>query len=52
VLPYRCIALPFHDRYVAAGELVEVTPGALRLRKRLLDSGARRAAKRRDDGTA
>ena len=33
--------------YVAADELIEVTPGQIRLRKRILDGGARRAASRK-----
>ena len=35
-----------HNRYVAADELIEVTPTKLRLRKRTLDSGLRRQHKR------
>ncbi len=34
-------------RYVAEDELIEVTPTKLRLRKRVLDSGARKALRRR-----
>jgi predicted membrane GTPase involved in stress response len=32
-----------HRRYVSGDELVEVTPGAVRIRKEILDSQARKA---------
>lgn len=41
-----------HCSYVAADELIEVTPTQLRLRKRTLESGQRRAQKRREDALA
>ena len=36
--------------YVAADELIEVTPGQIRLRKRVLEGGARRSALRKGVG--
>jgi GTP-binding protein len=47
--PPRTVALEEAVGWVAADELIEVTPGAVRLRKRLLDSGARRAGRRKGD---
>jgi GTP-binding protein len=39
-------------RYVAADELIEVTPTRLRLRKRTLEAGMRRQQRRRDEALA
>lgn len=46
---HMCRPLLLEDAigYVAADELIEVTPGQIRLRKRILESGARRAATRK-----
>ncbi len=38
--------------YVAADELIEVTPSRLRLRKRTLESGMRRQQRRKDEAMA
>lgn len=38
--------------YVAADELIEVTPGQIRLRKRILDCTSRRVATRRGQQAA
>ncbi len=42
----RDIALEAALEYIEDDELVEITPGAIRLRKKLLDEGARRRASR------
>lgn len=52
VPPSLCLPARRCRRYVAADELIEVTPGQLRLRKRTLESGKRRSAKRREDSVA
>ena len=44
---YRLLALEDAIGYVAADELIEVTPGQIRLRKLILDGSARRTAVRR-----
>lgn len=38
--------------YVAADELIEVTPSRLRLRKRTLESGMRRQQRRKEEAMA
>ena len=43
----RIITLESALEFIADDELIEVTPGAIRLRKRILDAGARRKAARR-----
>jgi GTP-binding protein len=48
--PPRAMTLEEAIGYVGADELMEVTPGAVRLRKRVLESGARRAGKRKAGG--
>ena len=45
--PARVMTLEEAIGYVAADELIEVTPSAVRLRKRILDAGGRRASKRK-----
>ena len=45
--PPRVITLESALEFIADDELIEVTPGAIRLRKRILDAGARRKAARR-----
>ena len=45
--PPRIITLESALEFIADDELIEVTPGAIRLRKRILDAGARRKAARR-----
>ncbi len=45
--PPRIITLESALEFIADDELMEVTPGAIRLRKRILDAGARRKAARR-----
>ena len=45
--PPRTITLESALEFIADDELIEVTPGAIRLRKRILDAGARRKAARR-----
>ena len=45
--PPRVITLESALEFIADDELIEVTPGAIRLRKRVLDAGARRKAARR-----
>lgn len=45
--PPRSLSLEEAIGYVAADELIEVTPGAVRLRKALLDAGARKQAAKR-----
>ncbi len=45
--PARLMGLEEAIGYVAADELIEVTPGAVRLRKRVLDPGRRRAEGRK-----
>lgn len=45
--PARLMSLEEAIGYVAADELIEVTPGSVRLRKRILDSGSRRADRRK-----
>ena len=47
--PPRVVDLETAFSYVRAGELVEVTPSAVRMRKKVLDSGARKAGKRKDE---
>lgn len=50
--PPRLMTLEDAIGYVAADELIEVTPTKLRLRKRTLDSGMRRQQKRKEDAMA
>ena len=45
--PPRVITLESALEFIADDELIEVTPGAIRLRKRILHAGARRKAARR-----
>ncbi len=45
--PPRAITLESALEFIADDELIEVTPTAVRLRKRILDAGARRKAARR-----
>ena len=45
--PARLMSLEEAIGYVAADELIEVTPSSVRLRKRILDPGSRRAAMRK-----
>jgi predicted membrane GTPase involved in stress response len=45
--PARQFTLEDAIGYVAGDELIEVTPGSIRLRKRMLDSSARKSQKRR-----
>ena len=45
--PPRVITLEAALEFIADDELIEVTPGAIRLRKRILEAGARRKAARR-----
>jgi len=45
--PARIMSLEEAIGYVAADELIEVTPTSVRLRKRILDEGSRRAVKRK-----
>ena len=45
--PPRIITLESALEFIADDELIEVTPKAIRLRKRILDAGARRKAARR-----
>ena len=45
--PPRIITLESALEFIADDELIEVTPRAIRLRKRILDAGARRKAARR-----
>ena len=45
--PPRIITLESAMEFIADDELMEVTPAAIRLRKRILDAGARRKAARR-----
>ena len=45
--PPRTITLESALEFIADDEFIEVTPVAIRLRKRILDAGARRKAARR-----
>ncbi|KAL4527141.1 hypothetical protein Ndes2526B_g09147 [Nannochloris sp. 'desiccata'] len=45
--PARIMSLEEAIGYVAADELIEVTPSSVRLRKRILNEGSRRAEKRK-----
>jgi GTP-binding protein len=47
--PPRRVGLEDAIGYVRAGELIEVTPSAVRMRKRNLDSNGRKTAKRKAD---
>jgi GTP-binding protein len=47
--PPRIITLEDAIGYVAADELLEVTPRSVRLRKRVLNSSMRKSAGRRSD---
>ncbi len=42
----RSISLEAALEYIESDELVEITPTSIRLRKRLLDEGARKRAER------
>lgn len=48
--PPRVMTLEDAIGWVAADELIEVTPSAVRLRKRVLESGRRKADRRRAEG--
>ena len=45
--PARAFTLEDAIGYVAGDELIEVTPGSVRLRKRVLDPSARKSMRRR-----
>jgi len=48
--PPRKITLELALEFIEEGELIEVTPAAIRLRKRILDANRRRKAERRTVG--
>ncbi|EFN51124.1 hypothetical protein CHLNCDRAFT_141310 [Chlorella variabilis] len=50
--PPRALTLEDAIGYVAADELIEVTPSRLRLRKRTLESGMRRQQRRKEEAMA
>jgi len=50
--PPRKISLELALEFIGDDELIEVTPAAIRLRKRILDANLRRKAERRKVGTA
>ena len=52
LIPPRRMSLEQAIAYIEDDELVEVTPGAVRLRKRFLDPNARKRAERRSDTEA
>jgi GTP-binding protein len=52
LIPPRKMSLEQAIAYIEEDELVEVTPAAIRLRKRFLDPNARKRAERRAETAA